>query len=569
MPFLRKPAATDGPLRVLTVLLLTGAITSSQSLHAQNRATDSVPPLVEKVEVVVTNVDVTVLDSHANPVRGLTRDDFEVLEDGVRQPITNFYAVQKSDASRDAVNTAVPAAPKSAAAPPDERFRRRVMVLIDYTHTSKFRRDLALKNLETFIDTRFNGDYDWSIATMDRYIHLILPFTSNHDEIHTTFANIRQNRQGQQSGVGPQARFIFPEASQRPSAQPGVNSLRAAVEADAFLNFAEHTEKALMVEDSSRAILDAIHSLGALPGKKILMLVTGDLSLDEAVASFETMEGTAARGKYSVADNKRQKDLAILRDRMVADANASGVTIFVVNPEGLNVPDFDAGNGQPIVGENGVGRESHSFGASAPVWLSLQTGGQYFPGNSVALSLNQFDERSGNFYSLGYRPSAKSGYHKIAVKIRRPGRYTILARDGYALVDSEVALEQALQSNVGVASHPTSLPMTLSLADPHGAGQGKSTVPLVATVAMKDLQFVPRDGGSIGRLHIYLSIFDDRGRNVGFHHLSRDVKNSDSADGHYTFSTNVLLPSGHYQIAVALRDEVSESVGIAVGRVDI
>jgi hypothetical protein len=86
---------------------------------------------------------------------------------------------------------------------------------------------------------------------------------------------------------------------------------------------------------------------------------------------------------------------------------------------------------------------------------------------------------------------------------------------------------------------------------------------------MKDLQFVPRNGGSIGRLHLYVSIFDDRGRNVGFHHLSRDVKDSDSTDGHYTFSSDVLLPPGHYQIAVALRDEVSESVGIAVGRVNI
>jgi hypothetical protein len=358
--------------------------------------------------------------------------------------------------------------------------------------------------------------------------------------------------------VIPRDRLILAEASQRPTTDSRNSSLH---EANAFLDNADNVERALRAQDTSRAILDAIHSLGALSGKKILMVLTGDLPLDEAVTNFEEMEVTASRAKYRAGDSQRAKVLALLRDRMVAEANAAGVTIFVVNPEGLTVPGFNAGSATQLAVQ--------SFGNSAPVWLSLQTGGQYFPGNSVALSLKQFDERSGNFYSLGYRPSAKSGYHKIAVHIRRAGRYTILARDGYALIDSGVALERALQSGVGVASHPVSLPIAVSSADPRSAGKGNSTVPLAARVALKDIQFVPRAGGSIGRLHVYISIFDDRGRNVGFHHLLRDIKSDDSADGDYTFSTNLLLPAGHYQIAVAMRDEVSDSVGIGVVRISV
>src|ERR1700720_3279748 len=48
------------------------------------------PPLTTQVEVHVVNVDVTVTDGHGRPVLDLTKDDFEVLEDGHRQKVTNF-----------------------------------------------------------------------------------------------------------------------------------------------------------------------------------------------------------------------------------------------------------------------------------------------------------------------------------------------------------------------------------------------------------------------------------------------------------------------------------------------
>jgi Ca-activated chloride channel family protein len=57
------------------------------------------PPVAEKVEVSVTNVEVVVTDSKGNRVAGLTRDDFEVYQDGTPQKISNFYAVSGGKAS--------------------------------------------------------------------------------------------------------------------------------------------------------------------------------------------------------------------------------------------------------------------------------------------------------------------------------------------------------------------------------------------------------------------------------------------------------------------------------------
>src|SRR5262249_48000298 len=50
-------------------------------------------PFAESVEVSVTNVEVVVTDSKGKRVPGLTKEDFQILLDGVPQTITNFYAV--------------------------------------------------------------------------------------------------------------------------------------------------------------------------------------------------------------------------------------------------------------------------------------------------------------------------------------------------------------------------------------------------------------------------------------------------------------------------------------------
>jgi hypothetical protein len=51
------------------------------------------PRILETVDVRVINVDVVVTDRKGNPITGLTKDDFIVLENGRPQNITNFYEV--------------------------------------------------------------------------------------------------------------------------------------------------------------------------------------------------------------------------------------------------------------------------------------------------------------------------------------------------------------------------------------------------------------------------------------------------------------------------------------------
>ncbi len=77
--------------RVALACLLTGV--GLVGLHGQqtpNGKEDDHPRFTGGVEVI--NVTATVSDANGHFVPGLTRDDFEVYEDGVRQTITNFSA---------------------------------------------------------------------------------------------------------------------------------------------------------------------------------------------------------------------------------------------------------------------------------------------------------------------------------------------------------------------------------------------------------------------------------------------------------------------------------------------
>src|SRR2546421_13087096 len=57
-----------------------------------------IPAIGESIEVSIVNVDVFVTTKDGRRVHGLTQNDFEIFENGAKQPITNFaeYAGQAS-----------------------------------------------------------------------------------------------------------------------------------------------------------------------------------------------------------------------------------------------------------------------------------------------------------------------------------------------------------------------------------------------------------------------------------------------------------------------------------------
>ena len=101
---------------------------------------------------------------------------------------------------------------------------------------------------------------------------------------------------------------------------------------------------------------------------------------------------------------------------------------------------------------------------------------------------------------------------------------------------------------------------------------GKPAIAALAAMPMTKITLLPKDGRFIGRVHVYLAIFDAKGNNVGFHHKVQDLSMSSAehdravADA-FRYRMNVRLDRGDFTVAMTMRDDMSNEIGTAVQKV--
>src|SRR3954463_8597665 len=106
----------------------------------------------EVIEVHVANVDVVVLDRAGKPITGLTKDDFQLFEDGKPQPLTNFYEMRSQTlAASEPAAAGAPAA--QASEPSSEAKKRSIVVFFDSSSIAFFGRNKAMDSIQRLMST--------------------------------------------------------------------------------------------------------------------------------------------------------------------------------------------------------------------------------------------------------------------------------------------------------------------------------------------------------------------------------------------------------------------------------
>jgi VWFA-related protein len=539
------------------------------------------PPLIEKITVNVVNVDVAVMDKRGHPVRGLDRLDFEIIEDDQPQEVSNFFVVDDAapriEARRDVTATAPPA---------EERFRRKVLVLIDNLNTSARSRNEALGRLEVFINNHFDdGRYDWSVATVDRRVHLLMAMTSDKNALHAVISDISHMTSHSQM------RRSMPRDETLVAVQPGnakgsdPNTIGDNTPAllDAAINrtiqgFTEQSEnfddemhlneETMIAQQSVEGIAEAARAFASSEGRKMILLVTGNLPL--ASVSPAGLIGRNMNGNHLTDVTRNNSALSTMRDVLVREANASNASFYIISAEGLELQEQRTVNkanwDRPAYGSAAVDR-------SAMFWMANQTGGAFLPGNRFDDSFADFDRRAANYYALGFNNhhGADNHYHHLTVRVKGHPEYKLQYRDGYAGASTDTQLQRSLRTTLGVSMQPNTLPVTLVTDPPQYRGL-TAIVPITAAMTMESLQYITDATGSRTRLHVYISVFDEEGRNIKMVKCFADIvlKPNESATGPMTITIPpVMLSKGTYRIVVAVRDELTDHVGLSTQKVQV
>lgn len=536
-------------------------------------------PYIETFEVRLHNLDVVVSDKHGNPVRGLTRDDFVVVDDGANQPITNF-AVYDAQAAHDTSvsSTAETATSSEAAAPPP----RRVVFFIDELSVQRMARQRLFKNAKAFVDTMRDGDVA-AVVRPTAKEKIVLQFTGDRAAIEQALKDAIEASDVQLSGSRLEVREL-----RRQLANAVNGPLRNAAKreyADAAARRVEHRLGQL------RALTT---SLAGVEGKKIVVMVSMGLSAKPGSEAWDPGEQFGSLrppgeldfdedGLLLEPDDPDRIHNPVVRNltgtiaAIGQSAAASGVTIYALEPD---VPlDLMVRADTPIPMSKGRPNPILQVPRNFPVDLMQNsettlasltgiTGGRWFRGlSNIDNAFRQISEDSSFYYSLAYRATGQgSEPRRVTVSVRN--RPDLRVRTKTAVMEKSTEREM---SDLVVASllYPRAV-NELNLAVVPGPSEkirGFYVIPLDVVIPMSSLTFLKGDAGT------YVASFDLHFAAAG---ESRDFGSGGKRQQkieitpeqyaklegvNYRYKTTIQVSPGRVRIAIGVLDTVSKLTG--------
>ena len=495
-------------------------------------------------------VDVVVRDRAGTIVRGLTADDFEVLEDGKPQKVNTFDV--EEIAVQPAALTSLPPATLTAgrlassltqsrsvaAATPvpdparkaDLAGRRLLVLFFDTASMQPDDVERAIRSAVAFVDTQMTPADLVAITSIGTTLRVVSDFTADRSRLHGALASFAATGGIAIDNAGAST-MATDEAAADASTDP--------TEFDTFNN--DVRLRAL------RAVADA---LAPIEQKKAILYFSSGL-------------------QKSGSDNQVE-----LRAAINAAVRAN-VAIYPIDARGLTavVPGGDATRAssasRAAFSGRGMNRQLDQLSASQDTLstLAADTGGQAFlDSNDLGAAFTRAQQDSATYYLLGYNSpnAAKDGrYRKITVRVKRPG-LRVEHRNGY-YADRDFAhsgrgdRESQLEDELSAAVSATDLPVFAGAGWFRTSGH-KYFVPLSVAVAGARL---PTDDPRAA-LDVMGTVRDEQGRTVGrIRETLRvpPVTGGSLASRQVLYQTGLTLPPGRFVLKVVVRENTHGTTG--------
>jgi VWFA-related protein len=588
---------------------LTASVLLAFSAPAQGQQSN-LPTVTFQTEVNYVDVDAIVTDAQGNFVGNLTRDDFQVFEDGKPQKVDMFSTVDIPLQRPDRfvlLNRAISSDAKSNR----EGFAGRMYVIVlDDLDISPMRTPQTRKQAREFIEKHFGAndvaaviytsgrsdaaqeftnDPQLLLAAIDKFAgRRMRPATLDKiDQYYQTLAAATgitetPNTDGT-SGSDP---------SQVTGTDIGPSVTRKATDMTDSTDF-ERGYRALRVLSTLKNLSDYLATVRGRR-KAVIMLSEGvDYPMTDVFASLSATDVLRA-----------------LQDTITAAARGN-VNFFTIDPRGLvgMTTDFIEMQGPGFANISGAGANGSANGANSSPFGALdelltemrlsqdslrviaEESGGFASVNSNSLT-NAFDrivQANSHYYVLGYYPAThpRDGkFHKIEVRVKRPG-LKVSARKGYASPHGKTPEEKKRDDEAQMARdakkgrpNDTSAPLREALGGPMQQSGLAFTVQAAAfknnakqaSVALAiefdpgSLQFTPANGLFADNIELSFYGIDEDGKpTTGTHTAVNSMVRPETmarvkAAG-LRANPRINVAPGRYQVRIGAREEGSARLG--------
>jgi VWFA-related protein len=546
------------------IVCAAAAAALAAATHVAGQSQPAAQPPTFKAEVEYVEVDALVTDSEGRFVRDLTRDDFQILEDGRLQTINSFSLVDIPVERAD--RPLFEAAPIEPDVLTNERpFDGRLYVLIlDDVHTEALRsqhvkiaarqfieRNLGANDLMAIVHTggrsetaqEFTGNKRLLLASVDKFLGRKIES-----------ATLARSNEFQRSGNSPGDPW---EAERAYNARTTLTAVKSVAE---WLSGVRGRRKTIifMSEGIDYDISDIIPQYNAPTNSASMVIDDIRETIAATARSNVSIYSVDPRGLAQMAE----VDAAV--GSWADQLSSSGVSTFT-DAEG-NQRQSPAG-----LGASGIRRELQLSQDSLRSLADETNGFAAVNSNDFASVFARIVRDNSSYYLLAYYPSSdrRDGrFHRIQVRVSRPG-LTVRARRGYvaprgnqpppkppAVGAGSPQLVEALNSPLPVSG------LTMRVfAAPFRAAAPNASILLGVELSGRDLSLAAG-----GKIELSYFAVDASGRARGGRtdnvtlNLRPDSRARVEASGLRVLNRFDLQP-GRYTLRVAARDTVGGAVG--------
>ncbi len=458
----------------------------------------------EVLEVRVTSVDVIVTGRDGKPVTGLTRDDFELYENGVRKELSNFLEMRGGPS---ATLVDVPAESKQPVQAAEDVRRRDITIFIDNASIHPFRRNVILPHLQRFVESNVRPGDSVSIAVWGNSLKIELESTSDRPSIDAALKRLAT--QTTLGGNDAQEKERFHQVIE------GLIRLYAGMNPPQKPAFAlainEARSYAMKITHSTKQRVEALKSVIAwrrgVEGRKILVLVTTEIPMNPAEEPFVYLDAVRDRFENaagSTMSEAREFESPGLITEIASVANSAGVTLYPIDSAGK---DSGTQNRDASYNPRFTDAGTTAVAMSMPALRSIaaETGGIAMSGSdNWKLAFDTISNDLETYYSLGYRSEGtrQDRMHNIEVKLKNKRH---IVRTRRVVIEKSIGSEMhdAVAANLFRPSSTNDLAIAATIGTATPKDSESITIPVTVTIPMEKLTLVPEGADLTGSFAVY------------------------------------------------------------------